>query len=95
MASPAIPPKLVSLEQLADQLGVHCRTIRRRIASGDLPAYRVGQQIRIDPRDAARVLLAPMNDAARVLLEAAAAEAPPRVDDQTRPTTSARRGGAK
>lgn len=39
---------LLTIESAADMLAVHPRTIRRYIAAGDLPAYRVGaRQIRV------------------------------------------------
>jgi excisionase family DNA binding protein len=42
--------KLVSLESAAEYLDVSIKTIRRRIASGELRAYRLGSSrvIRVD-----------------------------------------------
>lgn len=33
---------LLTIENAAEMLAVHPRTIRRYIAAGDLPAYRIG-----------------------------------------------------
>ncbi|HKJ10756.1 MAG TPA: helix-turn-helix domain-containing protein [Ornithinimicrobium sp.] len=41
-----------SLSQAAERTGLSTRTLRRRIAAGDLRAYRSGPRIiRVDPRD--------------------------------------------
>lgn len=40
-----------SLQDEAERIGVHPRTLRRRIAEGKLTAYRVGHLIRLDPRE--------------------------------------------
>jgi excisionase family DNA binding protein len=42
--------KLMSIESAANYLDCSTKTVRRRIASGDLPAYRVGSThvIRVD-----------------------------------------------
>jgi excisionase family DNA binding protein len=42
--------KLISIETAANYLDCSTKSVRRRIASGDLPAYRVGstQVIRVD-----------------------------------------------
>ncbi|MGB7447573.1 MAG: helix-turn-helix domain-containing protein [Ornithinimicrobium sp.] len=41
-----------SLSQAAERTGLSTRTLRRRIAAGDLTAYRSGPRIiRVDPRD--------------------------------------------
>jgi excisionase family DNA binding protein len=46
----------ISLDDAATRLGVSVWTIRRRIADGTLPAYRVGKRlIRVDPRDLDRL----------------------------------------
>lgn len=48
--------KLLSLAQAADLLGLSTRTIRRRIANGQLPAYRSGRKvIRIKTTDLDRI----------------------------------------
>ena len=41
-----------SLSSAAERTGLSIRTLRRRIANGDLPAYRSGPRvIRVDPDD--------------------------------------------
>ena len=53
--------RLASIPQTAENFGIHPRTVRRMIASGDLKAYRVGsgRLIRID-LDEAESLLKPI-----------------------------------
>jgi excisionase family DNA binding protein len=52
---------MISMDAAADALGVQKRTIQRLIASGELPAYKVGTKIvRVDSDDVAK-LLKPMN----------------------------------
>jgi excisionase family DNA binding protein len=53
--------KLVSLAVAAERPGVSVKTLRRRIADGSLPAYRIGPTgskgaIRVDPEDVERLL---------------------------------------
>ena len=49
--------KKISLDVAADDLGVHKRTIRRLIDSGQLPAYRIGAKlVRVDADDVAQLL---------------------------------------
>lgn len=43
--------KQASVAEAAEFLGVSERTVRRCIDRGELPAYRVGRQVRIDPAD--------------------------------------------
>lgn len=43
--------ELYSVEQVADRLGLHVRTIRNYVRAGRLKAVRIGKQYRI-PRDA-------------------------------------------
>ena len=46
----------VGIAEAAEILGISTRTIRRRIADGSLPAYRVGPQlIRLDLNDVQRL----------------------------------------
>lgn len=46
-----------SLRQAADRTGLSVRTLRRRIAEGQLPIYRSGRRIiRLDPQDVDRLL---------------------------------------
>jgi excisionase family DNA binding protein len=48
----------LSLDQVAAQLGVSKRTVRRLISSGELPAVRVGTSsiIRVDADDLAAIM---------------------------------------
>ena len=47
-----------SLSSAAERTGLSIRTLRRRIASGDLAAYRSGARIiRVDPDDVDRMLV--------------------------------------
>lgn len=39
------PGAFVSLTQAADILGISVHTLRRRIAAGELPAFRTGRRI--------------------------------------------------
>lgn len=45
-------PELIGLNEAAERCGVHYRTIRRWISSGDLDAVRVGKRLlKIDAAD--------------------------------------------
>jgi excisionase family DNA binding protein len=44
------PPKLVTVADAAETLGVSEVTVRRRIKDGRLPSKRVGRAIRVDLR---------------------------------------------
>lgn len=49
---------LLTIESAAEMLAVHPRTIRRYIAAGDLPAYRIGaRQIRVRTSDVDALLV--------------------------------------
>ncbi len=46
-----------SLRQAAERTGISIKTLRRRIAAGDLRAYRNGTRIlRVDPQDVDRLM---------------------------------------
>ena len=46
-----------SLAQASERTGLSIKTLRRRIATGDLPAYRNGTRIlRVDPQDVDRLM---------------------------------------
>lgn len=47
--------RLVALAVFADLADVSTKTIRRRIADGTLPAYRVGRLIKLDLNDLDRI----------------------------------------
>ena len=40
-----------SVDDVAEQLGVSTKTVRRWIAAGDLPVHRLGRQLRISEAD--------------------------------------------
>lgn len=50
--------RLVSLEAAAARLDISPRTLRRRIADGTLPAYRIGRLVKVNPDDLGRVMRA-------------------------------------
>ena len=51
------PGAFVSLAQAADILGISVHTLRRRIACGELPAFRTGRRIiRVRVTDLERLL---------------------------------------
>ena len=50
---PPLPPKLLSIGDVADILQVSDKTIRRWIERGELPIHRLGRQIRISADDLA------------------------------------------
>lgn len=49
--------QLVSLNVAAEEADVSTKTIRRRIADGTLPAYRVGRLIKVDRRNLDRLMV--------------------------------------
>jgi len=52
------PPRVRALSSAAERTGLSIRTLRRRIATGDLTAYRSGSRIsRVDPVDVDRLLV--------------------------------------
>lgn len=44
---PAMRPRLISVVDVADRLGVSEKTVRRMITRGDLPAHRIGKLLRV------------------------------------------------
>ena len=46
-----MPQELYSVEQVADRLGLHVRTIRNYVRDGRLKAVRIGKQYRITRED--------------------------------------------
>lgn len=47
-----------SLADAAERTGLSIRTLRRRIAAGQLPAYRTGPRVlRVDPADVDRLMV--------------------------------------
>lgn len=52
------PRRYETLAAAAERTGFSVRTLRRRIAEGQLPAYRSGpRSIRVDPTDVDRLLV--------------------------------------
>lgn len=54
-AKPKITPQFITLDDAGIRTGVHPRTIRRAIAKGELPGYKLAAKalrIRIDDLDA-------------------------------------------
>ena len=42
-------PHLIDVATLAEHLGLTERTIRRKVAQGEIPHYKIGNSIRFDP----------------------------------------------
>lgn len=43
--------KYITLAQAAELVGLHPRTLRKKVASGELRAYRMGRTLRFKPED--------------------------------------------
>ena len=54
--------KCISINEAAEALSVHHATIRRRITSGDLKAFRIGRIWRIRERDIDKFISERRND---------------------------------
>ncbi|GLY24945.1 helix-turn-helix domain-containing protein [Micromonospora sp. NBRC 101691] len=61
--------ELYSVEQVADRLGLHVRTVRGYIRSGRLRAIRIGKQYRITEADLAVLTGRPAQPAGAVAVE--------------------------
>lgn len=73
--------QLLPLRAVAEQLGVHHKTLRKWIAQGRVPAYRVaGHTLRLDPAEVQEALLRPttttVHPAARAAVERQAGPRP-------------------
>ena len=44
-------PRLIDVATLAEHLGLTERTIRRKVAQGEIPHYKIGNAIRFDPAE--------------------------------------------
>ena len=53
MASPEALPQLLTIDQLAERLGVSIRHIRRLVAERRVPYLKVGWLVRFDPTEIA------------------------------------------
>ncbi len=51
-----VVPRLLTIKDAAETLGVSVKTLRRRIDAGGLPVFRDGRLIRIHPEDLARFI---------------------------------------
>ncbi|MRG96524.1 helix-turn-helix domain-containing protein [Polyangium spumosum] len=49
-------PRLLSVDQVATLLGLSTRTVRRLIKAGDLVAYRINRQVRVDAASVTHLL---------------------------------------
>jgi excisionase family DNA binding protein len=49
MANPDTLPRLLTIDQLAERLGVSTRHIRRLVAERRVPYLKVGRFVRFDP----------------------------------------------
>ena len=65
-----VPPNLIRLVDEAERLGVHRRTIERRVVSGELRAYRIpgDRWAYVDRDEVARVFVPVPRDVTRVIL---------------------------
>lgn len=45
------PNHLLTVDAVAERLVVHVRTVRRKIADGELVAHRFGRALRVSPAD--------------------------------------------
>ena len=75
MRQTSVRRRLGSVETAATENDVSTKTIRRRVAEGKIPAYRVGRLVKVDLDAARDALLVPMNDAARRILAEAGGHA--------------------
>jgi excisionase family DNA binding protein len=53
MASTSTLPQLLTIDQLAEQLGITVRHVRRLIAERRVPCLKVGKLVRFDPAEIA------------------------------------------
>jgi excisionase family DNA binding protein len=49
MSGPAVVPKLLTMDELAERLGVTQRHVRRLVAERRVPFLKVGRFVRFDP----------------------------------------------
>ena len=53
LATTGTPPQLLTIDQLAEQLNVSVRHVRRLVAERRLPYLKVGKFVRFDPAEVA------------------------------------------
>jgi excisionase family DNA binding protein len=77
-------PRLVSIREISDDYGLSDKTIRRKIKSGELIAYRVGSRLlKLDAEQVEAALLRPTNnDSIAPPVEKMVADWPPLTDEQ-------------
>ncbi len=51
-------PRLLSVKEVAQELGVSAQSIRRAYWRGDIPAYRISKMLRFDLERVQRIFLA-------------------------------------
>jgi excisionase family DNA binding protein len=68
MSSNPTDTNLLSIEQVAQRLGVHARTVRRYVHEGRLKAVRIGKQYRIAAEDLAALTGQPTAAIARDII---------------------------
>ena len=56
-----VPEPLMTVKELAANMKASEKTVRRRIAAGELPVIRDGRLIRIRPKDYRNYLISKMN----------------------------------
>jgi excisionase family DNA binding protein len=80
-----VPGKLITIRDVCDRYGLSDKTIRRKIKTGQLTAYRVGERlIKLDANQVEAALLRPAgvtNNIESYVAEVLA-EAPPLTDEQ-------------
>ena len=50
-AAPRSLPRFLSINHVAERLGLSTKTIRRWIGAGELPVHRLGRQLRVSEND--------------------------------------------
>ena len=89
MTGPVVLPKLLTMDELAERLGVTHRHVRRLVTERRVPFLRVGRFIRFDPREIALWLRSQRVPTSENLAASApVCEGPTRVGpDETRSTS--------
>jgi excisionase family DNA binding protein len=81
-----VPAKFISIREVCDEYGLSDKTVRRKIKTGELDAYRCGPRlIKLDPDQVHAQLLKPVTATERAVdaaIERIVAAAPPLTDDQ-------------
>jgi len=56
LSHPRARRRYLGLDEIAETFGISTRTVRRRIADGTIPAYRVGRLLKVDTADVEKLL---------------------------------------